>query len=102
MDRPPDYTIVLLQNSITLFVPCHFHIYSWESTAVCTDTGKMVLKSSISDIGSTTGVRPLPLSSLNHISLICRSIEDSTKFYQDVLGFVLLKRAESFGFDGAW
>ena len=73
-----------------------------ELTTVFTDTGKMVPKSSISYIGSTTGVRPLPLSSLNHISLICRSMEDSTKFYQDVLGFVLVKRSESFGFDGAW
>ena len=73
-----------------------------ELTTVYTDIEKMALKSSISYIGSTTGVRLLSLSSLSHISFICTSIEDSNKFYQDVLGFVLVKRPKSLGFDGAW
>jgi catechol 2,3-dioxygenase-like lactoylglutathione lyase family enzyme len=39
---------------------------------------------------------------LNHISLVCRSIEESITFYQDILGFIPVKRPGSFGFDGAW
>ncbi|KAK9165265.1 hypothetical protein Scep_000456 [Stephania cephalantha] len=45
---------------------------------------------------------PLPLLSLNHVSLLCRSVRASVMFYQDVLGFVLIKRPSSFHFDGAW
>ncbi|XP_021906338.1 uncharacterized protein LOC110820997 [Carica papaya] len=45
---------------------------------------------------------PLHLTSLNHISLVCRSIEDSMSFYQNVLGFVPIRRPGSFKFDGAW
>ncbi|KAK9129605.1 hypothetical protein Sjap_010092 [Stephania japonica] len=45
---------------------------------------------------------PLPLLSLNHVSLLCRSVKASVMFYQDVLGFVLIKRPSSFNFDGAW
>lgn len=44
----------------------------------------------------------LSLKSLNHISLVCRSIEDSIKFYENVLGFVRVKRPGSFDFNGAW
>ncbi|KAF3785139.1 Metallothiol transferase [Nymphaea thermarum] len=44
----------------------------------------------------------LPLTSLNHISLVCRSIEESIDFYQNVLGFVPIRRPGSFDFDGAW
>ncbi|ONK66599.1 uncharacterized protein A4U43_C06F10030 [Asparagus officinalis] len=44
----------------------------------------------------------LPLTSLNHISLVCRSIEKSLDFYQNVLGFVPVRRPGSFDFDGAW
>ncbi|ONK81018.1 uncharacterized protein A4U43_C01F24350 [Asparagus officinalis] len=44
----------------------------------------------------------LPLSSLNHISLVCRSVEKSLDFYQSVLGFVPVRRPRSFGFNGAW
>ncbi|KAK1296329.1 hypothetical protein QJS10_CPB15g00580 [Acorus calamus] len=43
----------------------------------------------------------LPLLSLNHVSFVCRSVRDSAKFYQDVLGFVLIKRPSSFNFEGA-
>ncbi|RZC66549.1 hypothetical protein C5167_010242 [Papaver somniferum] len=44
----------------------------------------------------------LPLLSLNHVSYICKSVTESAKFYQDVLGFVLIKRPSSFQFEGAW
>ncbi|KAG0486352.1 hypothetical protein HPP92_008447 [Vanilla planifolia] len=62
------------------------------------------------NMGSTShaGVLPsfsdaaLPLSSLNHISLICRSVEESLDFYQNVLGFFPIQRPGSFDFDGAW
>lgn len=44
----------------------------------------------------------LPLLSLNHVSLLCRSVWDSVRFYEDVLGFVPIKRPSSFNFSGAW
>ncbi|XP_042439990.1 metallothiol transferase FosB-like [Zingiber officinale] len=45
---------------------------------------------------------PLPLVSLNHVSFLCSSLHDSIKFYQEVLGFELVKRPSSLGFEGAW
>ncbi|EXB67322.1 hypothetical protein L484_025804 [Morus notabilis] len=45
---------------------------------------------------------PLHLKSLNHISLVCRSLVESIDFYQNVLGFVPIRRPGSFDFDGAW
>lgn len=45
---------------------------------------------------------PLPLVSVNHISLVCRSVQDSMDFYENVLGFFPVKRPGSFNFDGAW
>jgi len=39
---------------------------------------------------------------LNHISFLCKSINDSVRFYVDVLGFYLIKRPSSFNFQGAW
>ncbi|XP_010532163.1 PREDICTED: uncharacterized protein LOC104808228 [Tarenaya hassleriana] len=45
---------------------------------------------------------PLHLKSLNHISLLCRSVEESMNFYQNVLGFIPIRRPGSFDFDGAW
>ncbi|GMJ07894.1 glyoxylase I 4 [Hibiscus trionum] len=44
----------------------------------------------------------LPLLSLNHVSLLCRSVWDSMRFYEQVLGFVPIKRPSSFKFNGAW
>lgn len=44
----------------------------------------------------------LPLLSLNHVSFVCRSVMESAKFYQEILGFVLIKRPSSFNFEGAW
>ncbi|KAL9661451.1 hypothetical protein QQ045_026275 [Rhodiola kirilowii] len=38
---------------------------------------------------------------LNHVSRVCRSVKDSTKFYTKVLGFVLIERPPAFDFDGA-
>ncbi|XP_042492408.1 uncharacterized protein LOC122071977 [Macadamia integrifolia] len=45
---------------------------------------------------------PLHLTSLNHISLVCISVEKSLDFYQNVLGFFPIRRPGSFDFDGAW
>ncbi|XP_010271473.1 PREDICTED: uncharacterized protein LOC104607514 isoform X1 [Nelumbo nucifera] len=45
---------------------------------------------------------PLPLFSLNHVSFLCKSVTETAKFYQEVLGFVLIKRPSSFDFEGAW
>ncbi|KAL9440455.1 hypothetical protein AB3S75_019172 [Citrus x aurantiifolia] len=45
---------------------------------------------------------PLSLKSLNHISLVCRSVEKSLDFYQNVLGFLPITRPGSFDFHGAW
>ncbi|KAF7843273.1 Metallothiol transferase fosB [Senna tora] len=45
---------------------------------------------------------PLHLKSVNHISLVCRSVEESMDFYQNVLGFFPIRRPGSFDFDGAW
>jgi len=44
----------------------------------------------------------LPLLSLNHVSLLVRSVCASVRFYEDVLGFFLIKRPSSFNFHGAW
>lgn len=44
----------------------------------------------------------LPLLSLNHVSILCRSVWESVRFYEEVLGFVLIKRPSSFKFNGAW
>ncbi|CAM0879846.1 unnamed protein product [Alopecurus aequalis] len=44
----------------------------------------------------------LGLTALNHISVVCRSLESSLAFYRDVLGFLPIRRPGSFDFDGAW
>lgn len=44
----------------------------------------------------------LPISSVNHFSLLCSSVEKSAAFYEDILGFLPIKRPGSFDFDGAW
>ncbi|XP_028766340.1 uncharacterized protein LOC114750731 [Neltuma alba] len=49
-----------------------------------------------------TAGNPLHLKSVNHISLICKSVEESMDFYQNVLGFFPIRRPGSFDFDGAW
>ncbi|XP_022145034.1 uncharacterized protein LOC111014557 [Momordica charantia] len=45
---------------------------------------------------------PLRLKSVNHISIVCNSVEKSVDFYQKVLGFCPVKRPASFSFHGAW
>ncbi|KAE8723893.1 hypothetical protein F3Y22_tig00011602pilonHSYRG00003 [Hibiscus syriacus] len=55
------------------------------------------LSSSTSDSDTT-----LPLLSLNHVSFVCKSVSRSVRFYEQVLGFVLIKRPSSFKFEGAW
>lgn len=44
----------------------------------------------------------LPLMSLNHVSRLCRNVEDSIDFCTKVLGFVLIERPPAFDFAGAW
>ncbi|CAM6024533.1 unnamed protein product, partial [Sphagnum balticum] len=51
---------------------------------------------------SASAVATLPLKSLNHISLNCKDLEASIKFYQHLLGFVPVKRPGSLNFAGAW
>ncbi|KAG0447632.1 hypothetical protein HPP92_028242 [Vanilla planifolia] len=45
---------------------------------------------------------PIPLLNLNHVSFVVRSVARSIKFYEEVLGFVSVKRPSSFKFHGAW
>ncbi|KAK4780909.1 hypothetical protein SAY87_017015 [Trapa incisa] len=51
---------------------------------------------------SRSGGEALPLLSLNHVSLLCRSVWESIRFYEEVLGFANIKRPSSFDFNGAW
>ncbi|KAL6125232.1 hypothetical protein ACLB2K_073291 [Fragaria x ananassa] len=44
----------------------------------------------------------LPLMALNHVSRLCRNVEESVNFYTKVLGFVNIERPPAFDFDGAW
>ncbi|XWS55310.1 hypothetical protein CRYUN_Cryun10bG0164100 [Craigia yunnanensis] len=55
-------------------------------------------------VSSSTSTSPttLPLLSLNHVSFVCKSVNESVRFYEEVLGFVLIKRPSSFNFEGAW
>ncbi|KAH7519949.1 glyoxylase I 4 [Ziziphus jujuba] len=54
------------------------------------------------EIEELSSCEALPLLSLNHVSLLCRSVWASVRFYEEVLGFVLIKRPSSFNFNGAW
>ncbi|GLT61673.1 hypothetical protein SLA2020_343620 [Shorea laevis] len=51
---------------------------------------------------SSSTSRTQPSLSLNHVSFVCKSVAKSVRFYEDVLGFVLIKRPSSFDFEGAW
>lgn len=41
---------------------------------------------------------------MNHISKVCSSIDASVAFYRDILGFIVIKRPQSFeeSFEGCW
>ncbi|CAM8906933.1 unnamed protein product [Rhodiola kirilowii] len=54
------------------------------------------------EVDSLLPLSKVPLLSLNHVSFVCSSLEKSTRFYADVLGFVMTKRPSSFDFQGAW
>ncbi|KAA8531956.1 hypothetical protein F0562_006902 [Nyssa sinensis] len=54
------------------------------------------------EIEEVSSCEALPLLSLNHVSLLVRSVWTSVRFYEDVLGFFLIKRPSSFNFHGAW
>jgi catechol 2,3-dioxygenase-like lactoylglutathione lyase family enzyme len=45
--------------------------------------------------------RPLPITAINHLSVLTRKVAESTAFYRDVLGFRPVERPP-FSFDGAW
>ncbi|KAI3525122.1 hypothetical protein L2E82_02449 [Cichorium intybus] len=45
---------------------------------------------------------PLNLTSLNHVSFLCRSLQESLDFYTRILGFIPIKRPADLKFDGAW
>ncbi|PON99504.1 Glyoxalase-like domain containing protein [Trema orientale] len=57
---------------------------------------------SFMEIEEVSNCEGLHLLSLNHVSLLCRSVWASVRFYEEVLGFVLIKRPSSFNFNGAW
>ncbi|KAF4371877.1 hypothetical protein CsatB_024697 [Cannabis sativa] len=57
---------------------------------------------SFMEIEEVSNCESLPLLSLNHVSILCRSVWASARFYEEVLGFVLIKRPSSFKFNGAW
>lgn len=44
---------------------------------------------------------PLPLQAVNHVGLVTRRLEDSRRFYREVLGFREVARP-NFDFPGAW
>jgi catechol 2,3-dioxygenase-like lactoylglutathione lyase family enzyme len=44
---------------------------------------------------------PLPIRAVNHIAVVTRRLEESRKFYRDVLGFREVSRP-NFRFPGAW
>ncbi|BBN06069.1 hypothetical protein MPTK1_3g18130 [Marchantia polymorpha subsp. ruderalis] len=44
----------------------------------------------------------LPISCVNHISRNCSNLQEASKFYECLLGFVQIKRPGSFDFDGVW
>ncbi|CAI9110898.1 OLC1v1010995C1 [Oldenlandia corymbosa var. corymbosa] len=54
------------------------------------------------EIEEVSSYQTLPLLSLNHVSLVVRSVWTSLRFYVDVLGFTIIKRPSSFKFVGAW
>ncbi|KAG9153390.1 hypothetical protein Leryth_017294 [Lithospermum erythrorhizon] len=65
----------------------------------------MLRRSSFSTSSSDSdynGAQELPLLALNHVSYVCNSVSRSVNFYQDVLGFMLIKRPSSLDFEGAW
>src|SRR5215471_15706610 len=43
----------------------------------------------------------LPIRSLNHVAILARRVDESIKFYRDVLGFREVERP-NFKFAGAW
>ncbi|XP_026460645.1 uncharacterized protein LOC113361715 [Papaver somniferum] len=54
-------------------------------------------------LANNSNIPSFPLLSLNHVSYVCnKSVVESARFYQQVLGFVLIKRPSSFNFEGAW
>ncbi|KAJ7946576.1 Metallothiol transferase fosB [Quillaja saponaria] len=53
-------------------------------------------------LSCASATKAIPFLSLNHVSFVCKCVTKSVKFYEDILGFVLIKRPSSFNFEGAW
>ncbi|KAK3028260.1 hypothetical protein RJ639_037594 [Escallonia herrerae] len=64
--------------------------------------GREIVNAGEDEMLKWSSSKQLPLLSLNHVSYVCKSVATSAKFYEDVLGFVLIKRPSSFDFEGAW
>lgn len=45
---------------------------------------------------------PSLLRSLNHVSRVVSDVQQTTQFYQDLLGFIPIRRPGGLTFDGAW
>ncbi|KAL0384609.1 UNVERIFIED_CONTAM: hypothetical protein Sradi_2855200 [Sesamum radiatum] len=56
----------------------------------------------VSVVDERKEMREVPFLALNHVSFVCKSVRKSVEFYEQVLGFVLIKRPSSFDFEGAW
>ncbi|CAM6117764.1 unnamed protein product [Calypogeia fissa] len=61
----------------------------------------MAAKGSGNAVHGSKSMKTLPLSCLNHISRTCSNLSAAENFYENLLGFVQIKRP-GFDFDGAW
>ncbi|KAK4401989.1 hypothetical protein Sango_0939600 [Sesamum angolense] len=65
--------------------------------------GKEIVNEVVSSVDEKKEMmREVPFLALNHVSFVCKSVTKSVQFYEQVLGFVLIKRPSSFDFEGAW
>nr|GLL23908.1 uncharacterized protein LOC109167166 [Ipomoea trifida] len=72
-----------------------------ESSSLSSSSASASASSSWSFVSDDEEKR-MPLLALNHVSFVCKSVRKSVEFYEQVLGFVLIKRPSSFDFEGAW
>ncbi|KAL0335265.1 UNVERIFIED_CONTAM: hypothetical protein Sradi_4738400, partial [Sesamum radiatum] len=64
--------------------------------------GKEIVNEVVSSVDEKKEMmREMPFLALNHVSFVCKSVTKSVQFYEQVLGFVLIKRPSSFDFEGA-
>lgn len=80
-------------------------LLSLSSSSSLDESSSSMLDDFSSSSSSSNGegcTKQMPLLALNHVSYVCKSVSRSVNFYEDVLGFVLIKRPSSFDFEGAW